>query len=311
MVVEELRMDVVPGGQASGIVGGLAATATPLTDEPLSLMCQFTLRADDEQVAAAKPLFAGLSTGGIDVSLARDEARLGLIDLAGQTPQSVRTAIEDFAQALIATGLVTPNVCLRCGADENVQSIFHQGQTSLVCTQCLAAATAERQQRQLVLDRGSWSAFIGLPAAFTFAAAGWAVFWTLIDLAIGWLNVQVIDINKLTITLALIVVSVAGAGLGIPLGTLLRRSGAIRRAPEALAGLVVLGAAAAGELLYTAVVLFISFGLIDLRFAAQLLPMILRRYPDYMIVTKLALAFMIGVFCIMEAKKRPEARLEL
>jgi hypothetical protein len=39
--------------------------------------------------------------------------------------------------------------------------------------------------------------------------------------------------------------------------------------------------------------------------------MILRRYPDYMIVTKLALAFMIGVFCIMEAKKRPEARLEL
>jgi hypothetical protein len=310
-VVEELRMDFAPGGQATGVVAGLAATVTPLTDDPLSLLCQFRLRADDEQLASARPLFAGLSTGGIDVLLANDEARLGFIDLAGQTPQTVRAVIEEFAEALIATRLATPNACLRCGTDENVQPVFHQGQTSLVCPACLEAATTEWHDRQAALDRGSLSALIGLPAVFTFAAAGWAIFWTLIDLAIGWFHVQVIDINKLTITLVLLVVSIAGACLGMPLGTLLRRSGAVRRAPEVLSGLMVLGAAVVGELLYVTVLLFLNFGLIDLGVAAQILPIILRRYPDYMIVTKLALAFMVGLFCIIEAKKRPEARLEL
>jgi hypothetical protein len=310
-VVQELGLAVVPTGQATGVISGLAATVTPLTDDPPSLMGQFRLRVDEDRLAAARPLFEGLSSPALDVSLSNGEARLGFIQLAGQSPQSIRSTLEEFAQALIATGLATPDACVRCGTAAEVQPVFHQGETSLVCGPCLVAATADWHARQTVLDRGSWSAFVGLPAAFTFAAAGWAGFWTLVDLVIGWFHVQVIDVNKFTIFVGLLLVGVVGAALGMPLGGLLRRSGAVRRAPEWLSGLMVVGAAIVGELLYAAVLVFLNVGIVDLGVAAQILPMILQRYHAFWITFKLALAVSIGAFCIAEVRNRPAARLEL
>ncbi|HUQ72014.1 MAG TPA: hypothetical protein VM165_20955, partial [Planctomycetaceae bacterium] len=139
-IVDELGLTVAAADQAYGILGGLAVTLTPLTVDPLALLFRFRIQVADEQLAAVRQVFQGLAGEKIEVLLATDEAQLAFVDLTGQTPAAIRTAVEEFAQALIALHVAAPGECVRCGTTDSVSAFYHQGQTSLVCPTCLQEA---------------------------------------------------------------------------------------------------------------------------------------------------------------------------
>src|SRR4029079_18831018 len=98
----------------------------------------------------------------LDVAVVSGQAWLTLFDVSGQSGETVRTIVEQFAQSLAAAGLAPQPGCLRCGTLDGAQIIHQEGITTRLCAACWQQALAERDARQAHLDRGSRAALFGL-----------------------------------------------------------------------------------------------------------------------------------------------------
>src|SRR5262249_15462218 len=142
-------------------------------------------------------------------------------------------------------------------------------------------------------------------------AAAWAGWWTLLDIVLHKLNVAVIEINKFTLLVILGMLAGVGYALGQPLGNVLRRTGALNRAPWLLSLLFVVVAGIAGEIGYVAVHLLRLVGFFALRAAVRLLGPIVAGYSAFWVFVKLVLLGAIWFFCGNRASERAVVRLHV
>lgn len=310
-LVSQLGFTAYDPETACGEIRGFPVTLTIVGLESVGLMFEFRIAEATGDAEPKLDLPFELPEELLKISFGKERAWLSIYDLSGATPDAVRLLVEQFAGAVAAAGRAPSPGCSQCGAIAGAEVRCLDGDTVRICPQCLEGIYAERDERQRQLDRPSRLALLGLPAVFTVAATGWAVFWTLVDLAIEWLQIDVVEINRLTVMILLVVAGGAGAAMGLPLGTALRQSGAVRLAPRVLSGLVVLGAVIVGEIGYIALLLFRFVGVFDLGLAAQFLPNILPLYGSFIAACKLILALTVGGFCMASVTERPVARLEI
>jgi hypothetical protein len=306
-IVQQLDLAVAGPQTAYGEVHGLPVTLTVLGDAPLTLMFEFRLHESAETPPPPRDLGSELSSDKLTISFSKGRAWLSCIDLPAE---AVGGIVECFAETLGAAGQAFAPGCVRCG-DAEAHIVHVHGDTSRLCAACLNAALADQQQRQSQLDRSNKVVLLGLPAVLTIVSVGWAVFWTLVDVSLTALQLQVIELNQLTMLLLLAIAAAAGAALGMPLGAALRKSGTVRAAPHVLSGLIAAGVVAGGEVLYVALLLYRIFGVLDLAGAARLMPAIVQLYGEFVGVSRIVVALITGACCIWTASQTPKARVQI
>lgn len=307
----ELEFEVVDDDTAMGEIREIPIAMSVLGIDPPAVM--FRVRADtdgaeSESVASA---FEGLSAANVRVSLENDSAWLSFYDLRELDNAAIRSLLEKTADVLDASGLAAGPGCLRCGNLDRAQLMCVEGRPTRLCPDCLTEAVEEQQELEAEHNRSSLAATLGLPGAGLFVAAGWAGFWTLLDLALEHWRIQVVEINYLTMLLMFMGVAACGYALGWPAGVTLRQSIALGKAPVAASAVFVTAAAIGGEILYVGLYLLRLLGLFDLGVAAQLVGQVVAQYSGFWIFCKLALLAAIGFFCAESASERRTVRLQV
>lgn len=298
-LVADLQFRPVDGFRAFGEIEGLPTTLMVVSDDPLAMTFDLRVNLPAEQLDAMRPTLEGLSDSTMRVSVYRDEVQLALLNLTGQTADAIRELVTEFAQSLKAAGLDLPEGCLYCGTTEEVGTVHHEGRTSRACVTCFTQRLEQLEAEQAERDRPRRNAWMGVPALGFYVALGWAGAWMLADWLLDWFRVQVIEINKFTSAVFFVGLLIIGGVLGTPLGSVLKKTGLVRRAPRWLGGLFVAVAVALGELLYVMLLLFRFGGVIDLTVAAQLMPLVIGDYSTFWISMKIGLALAIGLFAVI------------
>jgi hypothetical protein len=310
-LLRELRFRLVDELHACGDVAGLPTTLTLISTEPLVLTLDFRVDLHAERLLEMRPLLQGLSDASMRVSVQQDEVQLALLQLGDQPADAIRELVTEFAESLMAAGLGHPAGCHYCGTTKDTEIVHHLGRTSRACPACFA-----RRLEQHAADMEEWNrprrqAWMSVPALCLFVAIGWAGVWTIAEWLLDWFQVQVIEINHATGMVIFMLMLGLGAALGMPLGSALKKTGLVRRAPRWLGGMFVLAGVALGELFYVMTLLFRFAGVIDLTVAAQLMPMVIASYSAFWIVMKLGLALSVGVFAVMAIEEPVPTRSAL
>ncbi len=298
-LLDELQFQLIDAQHACGDIAGLPTTLTLVSNDPLVLTFDFRVDLHAERLLEMRPVLQGLSDASMRVSVQQDEVQLALLQLAGQSADAIRELVTEFADSLKAAGLDLPEGCLYCGTTEEVGTVHHEGRTSRACVTCFTQRLEQLEAEQAARDRPRRNAWMGVPALGFYVALGWAGAWTLADWLLDWFRVQVIEINKFTSAVFFVGLLIIGGVLGTPLGSALKKTGLVRRAPRWLGGLFVAVAVALGELLYVMILLFRFAGVIDLTIAAQLMPLVIGNYSVFWISMKIGLALSVGFFAVI------------
>lgn len=308
------RLGLTPfgdGGTAYGAFGDTPVTLTVLSLEPLGLLFAFNVNRDSGDLPLPADFAADWSPEICKVSVENGRAWLSLYDLTGRSEDEIAALLEQFHQNINAAELAVGPGCVRCGCRDEAHVMHIEGRTTRICPKCLEQAIADKQDRDAQLNGMSVSALLGLPAAILIAAGCWAVLWFAADFAIDWLRIRIVEINELSVLVLLVLYVGTGAALGIPLGKMLRRSGAVRSAPMLLSCVVVLSAVIAGELGYVALLILWNVGILNFAAAAQWLGPIMASYSGFWIANKLFCACAIGAFCVPAASERKTVSLKI
>ena len=301
-LIARLGFTILAGGEtAYGEFGDTPVTMTVLTLEPVGLLFAFNVNCDTGDLPLPADFAAGLPPETWKVSVDHGRAWLSLYDLTGRSEDEIAALLERFHQEIIAAKLTVGPGCVRCGCVDEANVIHVEGRTTRICPKCLEQAIADKQHRDAELNRMSVSALLGLPTAILISAACWAVLWFAADFAIDWLRIRVVEINQLSVMVLILLYAGTGAALGLPLGKMLRRSGAVRSAPIFLSCVVVLCAVIAGEIGYVALLILWNAGILNLAAAAQLLGPVLASYSGFWITNKLFCACAVAGFCVSTA----------
>lgn len=293
---------------AIGEPHGVPTTLTVLGNDPPAVMFAFRVNPDGSQSDVVGQRLGGLPEELAALSFEDGYAWLSLYNLERLPPDEAPRLVEQIADGIALTDLALAPGCLQCGASD-AQLIYADGRPSRLCGHCVSGAAEEHREREAELNRPTVGATLAVPGAGLYAAAGWAVIWTVIDFALERWQVRVVEINHFSGMIGLLAFGIVGVCLGWPLGATLRQSIALRHAPRLMSGLATLGAVLLGEILYVAARLFLLAGVFDVGVAAQLLPQVVATYTGFWVACKLLLAGAIGVCCGMSALQRKAASL--
>lgn len=310
-LIAELGFVVAGQDIALGQPAGIPTTMTVLGDSPLAVMFRFRVNPQGTQTPTFAELLQSVPDDRASFSVEEGYAFLTLFDSSGLTSSSLGLLVKHIAETLAATDLAAGPGCLRCGTLDEAELLLIEGRPTRLCAGCLDEARRERQEAEAELNRASVAATIGLPAAGGFVAIGWVILWTAIDMILEWLQVKVIEFNRLSEIFFLALVGGVGYGLGWPLGAALRQSIAIRRAPVMMSLILIVAAAIAGEIGYLALHIFRVVGVFDLGLAAKLLWQFVSGYSGFWIACKLAFLGAIGLFCAIAASERKQVSLNV
>lgn len=308
------RLGLIPfgdGGTAYGAFGDTPVTLTVLSLEPLGLLFAFNVNRDSGDLPLPADFAAEWSPETCKVSVENGRAWLSLYDLTGHSEDEIAALLERFHQNIVDAELAVGPGCVRCGCRDEAHVMHIEGRTTRICPKCLEQAIADKQDRDSQLNAMSFSALLGLPTAILISAGCWAVLWFVADFAIDWLRIRVVEINELSTLVLLMLYVGTGAALGLPLGKMLRKSGAVRLAPTLLSCVVVLCAVIAGEIGYVALLILWNVGILNFAAAAQLLGPIMANYSGFWIANKLFCACAVGAFCAGSASERKAASLKI
>ena len=306
-LLDQLGLEVVDETTAVGTVGGIPTKCVLLGHEPPAVM--FHLRLDPAQRPGDLKL-EDLETDRLMVSLDDRGVWVSVYDLTAWDDGELPTLLHDLAGRLDAAGLAPAAGCGRCGAAE-AQPIYAEGKVARLCADCLEQAWRERSEAEEALNRPTRAAAFGVPAAAIQIAVGWAVFWTGLDYLLDWAGIGAFWLSTMLFLVYAAIAAGVGYVLGWPAGITFRRAPLVGRSPKLLTGLVALAACAAGEFLYVALWLLLTFGLFDLGVAAGLMGQMVATYSPFWICCKLAvLAATVG-FCAASAAKRVSVPLSV
>lgn len=310
-LIDELGFAAVEPHKAMGAPKGIPTTVTVLGDDPLALMFGFRIRPDGHEMQPVVDLLRDVKDDRATISFEDGVAWVTLYDLSGFSNTAIRLLVESFADTIAQTDLALQPGCVRCGGVADAQLMYIDGRATRVCPSCVTEAAREQEELEARLNRPSVAATVGLPAVVAFVACGWALLWTLIDLGLEKLRIDVIEINKFSLLLILLLIGGTGYALGHPLGFALRQSIAIRRAPKTMSIVVVIAALFGGEIGYLALKLLRLAGIFDLKLAAGLLPLVLSKYSSFWILLKLGFTGTICYFCAASASERKTVNLDV
>lgn len=310
--LDELGFAVVDDDTAVGELREFPVSVTVLGVDPPSMMFQIRVHPDGTQTQPVLDLMQGVPEEQARLSFEDGSVWLSLYDMSGLDIPAFHQLLEGMVDTLRATDFAVGPGCLRCGEDgDDVQKMYVDGRPTRLCTACFEEADRDRQELETELNQTSLGATLGLPGAALFVAAGWAGFWTLIDITFEFFRIRFVDVNILTVPLMLVLLGVVGWALGWPTGTTLRRSAAIRKAPRILSLLFALVTAIAGETLYVGIYLLRVFGVFDLGIAAQVMGAVVAGYTGFWICCKLGLLAALAFFCTASATERQTVKLDV
>ena len=311
-LISRLELTVLDvGDTAIGAFGDTPVTLTVLSMEPLGLLCAFNVNRDSGELSLPADFAAEWPPETYKISVENGRAWLSLYDLNGRSVDEIAALLERFHQSIVSAELAVGPGCVRCGCRDEAHVMHIEGRTTRICPKCLEQAIADKQDRDAELNGMSVSALLGLPAAILIAAGCWAVLWFAADFAIDWLRIRIVEINQLSVLVLMVLYVGTGAALGLPLGKMLRRSGAVRLAPTLLSCVVVVCAVIAGEIGYVALLIFWNVGLLNFAAAAQWLGPIMASYSGFWITNKLFCACAVGAFCVSTAGERKTVSLKI
>jgi hypothetical protein len=310
-LVAELEFVVVDEDTALGELHGIPTSMTVLSADPLALMFQFKVNPTGTETQPVVNLFENPPENQVSVSVEDGCAWISLYDLSGFDSASLSLLLKRIADTLHSTDLAVGPGCLRCGVVDDAQVMYVEERATRLCPGCLADVTHEQQELESQLNRGSFRATLGLPGVALFAAAGWAVFWTLLDMIMDHWRIRVVEINPFTAIAIFGLLLGVGYALGWPVGATLRRSITIGKARQATSALFVLAVAVGGEVLYVGLYLLRLAGVFDLGVAAGLLGQVVTTYSGFWILCKLGLLGAFGFFCICSASQRKTVKLDV
>lgn len=247
-LMTELEFAPVDEDTAIGELSELPAAFTVLGIEPLSGMFQFRINPDGADASPLGELLAPFAEDEVSFSIEEKYAWFSLYNLEELEFETLCHLVREVAARLQAGSYALPGGCLRCGAVTGVQLVVVEGSPTRVCSNCLEEAAQQRQQQEADLNRSSLSATIGLPFAGFLVAAVWAILWFVIDLLLGYWDVQVIIIDQFSILIMLLSAGGLGYLIGWPAGVVMRRSAAIQIAPYTTIAWFLLAAGLCGEI---------------------------------------------------------------
>ncbi|MCA9111359.1 MAG: hypothetical protein KDA52_15505 [Planctomycetaceae bacterium] len=311
LLVNELAFIVVDDDTAFGDLHGIPTAMTILSADPPGLMFQLKVDPSGTETQTVLNLLESLPQCNRSFSVEDGRAWISLYDVSDLDIASILLLLDRIANALLASDLALEPGCLRCGNLIDAQVMYVEGRATRLCPNCLADADKERHEVESQLNRGSLRAILGLPGAYLFVTAGWAIFWTLLDMALEYWRVEVIEINQFTVILICGLLAGVGYVLGWPVGATLRQSIATGKALHATSVFFILVAAMSGEILYVGLSLLRMAGVFDLRAAAGFVGQVVSNYSGFWIVCKLALSGAVGFFCILSASKRKTVKLDV
>lgn len=253
----------------------------------------------------------GVSEEDAALSIEDGSAWLSVYNVSKLDNSAIHLLLEQTANTIQSTDLAVPSGCLRCGGADNSELMYVEGRPTRLCSICLDDAAQERHEVESDLNRASLGATPGLPGAGIFVVAGWATFWTVLDLVLEHFRVQFIEINAFTFLVLSVILGSVGSALGWPTGATLRRSIAIRKAPRAMSVFFIGAAAIGGEILYVGLYVLRLAGVFDLVVATQLLGEVLSSYSGFWIFCKLGFLAAIGFSCVLSATLRKSVRLDV
>ena len=174
-------------------------------------------------------------------------------------------------------------LCLTCGSLGEAELFQSEASVTMICPGCLDKKLETHSETLEELNRPSGKLPLLFPAALLAGGILWAVVWDLWETVLRMSQTNEIKIPRLI----LIVVAVGfGYCAGWPIGTVLRRSGAISRLSAGIAAiLATLTIVVIGELLFGLALSYSITGSIDVSLALQAtLPFALASSPKYALI---------------------------
>jgi len=311
-IVGLLNLAVGDADKACGDIRGSPVTMTVLGAEPPALLFGFKIQrphpADIPLPWEIKPL---IEKKIAEVSLENGTAWLSLDNLSGESSESVEGLVTGFAEAIAIANLRLPPGCLQCGSDSGLAVVYGNGQCTRLCAGCREQVVEDTIQRQAALDRPSFVFMLALPLLCLYVSLGWTILWWLVYVCMQANNANVILIDRFSLLLIGALLCGIGAGLGYPIGIILRRSGAASRAHAVIGTLVVFLACGIGEWFFAALLLYLHTGILSLEFASNALgPFIANSHYSW-IIGKLCVAIAIAVGCYYGTQVRRIATVKL
>ncbi|MBX3441422.1 MAG: hypothetical protein KF774_03375 [Planctomyces sp.] len=293
-----------------GAIGGVPAALTLLTADPLVLQFQFRTAPGTTGARELEAMFDDIDEDEASLVFADECAVITLYELEPERDAAVAPLMEHAAALLESSGKAARPGCLWCGAIEETRTLYDGGRPTRLCVNCLIQAQAEKSEIERAEARGTWGAKLALPAVLMSIAAGWALFWTLLDVILEALRVRVIFIDHAFAVLSVVVLGAAGYALGRPLGRALHRSGLVRCAPGLLSLAFVAGTAVSGEVVYLTIIIYRMAGIVVPRVALQLLPQLLPHYGGLLIAAKVGFILATWYSCLPAFRDRTIVRLD-
>ncbi len=311
-LVADLEFTPVDERTAVGEFQALPAAISVLGLDPPAFMFQIRLNPVDDEAAARQDEIEPLvSDSHVSMSIENDCAYLSVYDASEFETDELRMILDRMAESLLSSGQARKSVCLRCGQAELAELMYVEGRPTRLCTACLEAAAEQREQEEAALNATSGKALLALPLFAAVATGVWGVFWLMIDLALDYWQMDVIEINRLTMLLILGLLGAVGWLAGWPLGRVLRRTVFGRKLPRLtgtlMAGLLIV----VGEVLYVGLLVLWHHGVIDPEFAVRVTPAVVLDYTGFWLVCKLTLAGAVGFFCCLAAGERKTVALDI
>lgn len=311
-LVEKLSFTfTVSGESAFGSLGDTLVTMTILSHEPLGLLFALNINRAIGELPFSTVDMADWKSATTKISVEYGRVWLSLYDVTDRTNEEIIALLKQLDAAIHSAGMAVGPGCVQCGCLDQANVIHAEGRTTRICPKCLEAAIADKHQQDAQLNRTNLSAFMALPTVVLFSASCWSLAWLLADALVAWLRIRIVEINQLTVLVLLGLYATIGAAVGVPLGKMLRRSGAVRFAPIPLSCLIVLATVVAGEIGYVMLLIFWNAGIFNLTAALQLLGPILTSYTGFWIANKLFCMAAVSAFCISFASETKATSLKI
>ena len=306
---DDLGFVLVDDATMLGEPEGVPATITVLDVAPLALMFQFRIDPNGTQAQIVSDLLDGATEDEATVEINGNVAIFSMYELPGTNNESIGLLIKHIASTLSSTDFAIDPGCLKCGEVESAELLYAGGRPTRLCEACHAEAIELKEKLEEHLNRPTRASSIVLLGAVIYGFMAWGLFWAVIDIALHHWQINVIELNRFTSMLGLMVIAAVGFGVGHPIGHTVSRSIALQKIPRLSGFLIALGVTVAGEVLMLTLLLLYDFGIFDLWFTIHFVGTYVSRYSGFWILCKLTLSGSIWFFCSDAAAKRRTAIL--
>ena len=295
---------VVDSRTELGERNGIPSLCKVINKDPLALVLYFRVNPSGTQVEWIEKIFDGIATENCRIYFEESCLWISLADLSGLDVKSVEELIDHITATLAATDLGVSRNCLKCEARDELQLFVVGNCSTRLCQNCLRAAVTDYADREAGLNGPSVIATLSLPMVVSMSAAGWAIFWGLIDWGMDRWKIHVIEINEASVVMIPAMLIGVGFLFGHSVGLALRRSAVVRRAPILMSFLATVAIAVAGEIGFFAFLIIRRAGVFAPALAAQMFGKCVQEYSVFWIMCRLTMAAAVCYFCAVESRRK-------